>query len=283
MEKYALVRSTLQTHETMANTTFKRSPLATRLELERAHAQDYVLRTLGGNISPSEQRQIGLPWSLAGVRRALGSTGGTVAATRDVLSGRGRLSGQTAGGTHHAKRARGAGFCVFNDLAVAAWVAIREFGVASVLVLDFDVHQGDGSAEIFGGDESVFTVSVHGEGNYPFEKERSDWDVGLGDGAGDLDMLEAVERILNGAFKKGDFGLVLLQMGVDMLGDDALGRLKCTRSGLSRRNMLVFRAVLESGIPGVITMGGGYSRPIESSVEAHCDVYIDAVRALGMW
>lgn len=283
MEKYALVRAKLEQNSTMANTTFKPAPLATRIELEQVHSRDYITRTLHGKLSRSEQRAIGLPWSLAGVRRALGSTGGTAAATREVLTNGGRLCGQTAGGTHHAKRGSGAGFCVFNDIGVAAMVGLREFGVGRVLVLDFDVHQGDGTARLFEGDERVFTISVHGEGNYPFEKASSDVDVGLGDEAGDAEMLSAVDGALEQGFGEGQFGLVMLQMGVDMLADDTLGRLRCSRAGLSRRNMKVFRAVLQSGVPGVVTMGGGYSRPIGKSVEAHCDVFVDAVHALAKW
>lgn len=283
MQKYEMVRKQLQANPTMSNTTFKPAPLAKRVDLELVHSSEYISSVLKGTLSASEERAVGFPWSLAGVRRALGSTGGTVAAAREVLADKGhaRLCGQTAGGTHHARRGSGAGFCVFNDMAVAACVALRDFDVQRVLFLDLDVHQGDGSAEIFSNDERVYTVSVHGEGNYPFEKEKSNIDVGLPDGAGDEQLLDTVRQVVPRALEQSRPGLIMLQMGVDMLGDDSLGRLSLTRDGLSLRNREVYRMVLEAGIPGVITMGGGYSRPtIDASVAAHCDVYVDAVLAL---
>lgn len=199
-----------------------------------------------------------------------------MAAMKTVLAG-GRMAGQIAGGTHHAKRHAGGGFCVFNDLAVAACVALRE-GVDKVLILDFDVHQGDGTAHIFQHQPRVRTVSVHAQNNYPFEKETSDVDIGLADGIGDDEYLAVVRGVMAKEAAWGD--VVLVQMGVDALSFDTLGRLNLTRAGLSQRNTIVYDALLRRNVPTVITMGGGYANPIERSVEAHADVYIDAVRAM---
>ena len=210
------------------------------------------------------------------MRRALGSTGGTVAAMREVLNGA-RMAGQIAGGTHHARRESGAGFCVFNDMAVGTYEALR-CGIGNVVLLDFDVHQGEGSAAIFKDEGRVKTVSFHADGNYPFEKEVSDVDVGFEDGVGDDEYLEKVAEVVPEVLK--DAEIVVLQMGVDGLVDDSLGRLSLSREGLSRRNRYVYEEVLRRGIPSVVTMGGGYAKPIEKSIEAHCDVYRDAVKCL---
>lgn len=201
-----------------------------------------------------------------------------MAAVRGVMNGDGQLTGHLAGGTHHAKKGGGAGFCVFNDLAVGVMVARREFGVKRICVMDLDVHQGDGSAEILGGVDGVATVSVHCQENWPWKKEKSWIDIGLEEGIEDERYLEVVERTL----KKvgGGWDLVMMQMGVDGLKEDKLGRWKLSRDGLRRRNEMVYKWVLEMGSRGVVTMGGGYAEPIEESVQAHADVYVDAVRAV---
>lgn len=280
MEKYTLVRQALLAHPLMSTSRFLPAPLATRQQLELAHTSSYVMSFLKGTLSDKHIREIGFPWSIACVRRALGSTGATVAAVRLALHTRSsKLTAHLAGGTHHAHRDGGAGFCVFNDLAVAAMVARREFGVRKICVLDFDVHQGDGTADIFEGDNGVMTVSVHCEGNYPFEKKRSDLDVGLEDWVGDERYLDAVQGVLTEV--GNGWELVLLQMGVDSLASDRLGRGSVSREGLSRRNRMVYQWLLEGGANvGIVTMGGGYGKEIGKTVEAHCDVYLDAVRAV---
>lgn len=264
----------------MSTSRFQPAPLATRQQLELAHSSSYVTSFLKGTLSDRVMRGIGFPWSTACVRRALGSTGATIAALRlALITQSSKLTAHLAGGTHHARRDGGAGFCVFNDLAVAAMVARREFGVRKICVLDFDVHQGDGTAEIFEGDDGVMTVSVHCEANYPFEKKRSDLDVGLEDWVGDERYLDAVDNVL--AKVGGGWELVLLQMGVDFLANDRLGRANVSREGLSRRNRMVYQWLLKGGANvGIVTMGGGYGKEIEKTVDAHCDVYLDAVRAV---
>lgn len=280
MHKYRLVRTRLQQDPRMRNCEFHHAPLATRQELERAHSASYVQRVLKGTLTDAETRAIGLPWSLAGVQRALGSTGGTIAAARAVCNGA-KLAAQTAGGTHHARRDSGAGFCVFNDLAVATEVIRNEEGIGRVLILDLDVHQGEGTADIFGKVENVFCVSLHGRLNYPFEKVAGDLDVGFEDGVKDEEYLRVMEEVVPRVLDRYKPEFVLLQMGVDTLEQDGLGRLSLSREGLKERNRMVYKELLNRKIPGVITMGGGYSKPdIEVSVEAHCDTYTDIVWAL---
>lgn len=283
MDKYEQVRTALERDPKMSDCYFKVSPLATLDDLELAHSSDYVCRFLDGRLTAKESREVGFPWSVAGSQRALASTGGTVAAAVEVVrSPHLRMTGQIAGGTHHARRERGAGFCVFNDLAVAACVVMRDFpAVQTVLILDFDVHQGEGTAAIFQDDPRVITFSMHAANNYPFQKERSTYDIALPDGTGDEEYLRLVRSYVPGILERHRPQLVLLQMGVDSLEADGLGRLSLSRSGLSTRNRDVYDAVLRAGIPAVVTMGGGYSRPnILDSIHAHEDVYRDAMLAL---
>lgn len=280
MHKYALIRHQLQQHPLFTACKFTPAPLAKRTELELAHSTRYVTSFVKGSLSGWEVREIGFPWSLAGVQRALGSTGGTVAAVRHVMEGEDVLAGHLAGGTHHAKRNGGGGFCVFNDLAVGCMVARREFGVRRVCVVDLDVHQGDGTAEILGNVEGVETVSVHCEANYPFDKVAGGVDVGLEEQVRDERYLDVVGGVLDKL--GGGWELVLLQMGVDGLEADRLGRWSLSREGLRKRNQLVYQWALATGGKTVVTMGGGYAEPIEESVQAHCDVYVDAVDAVAV-
>jgi acetoin utilization deacetylase AcuC-like enzyme len=219
---------------------------------------------LEGKLSKEEIRAIGLPCTPAAVIRARASTGGTVAAARDLLKHPHlRVCGQIAGGTHHAFFDRGGGFCVFNDIAVAARVALRDFAdsVRKVLIVDLDTHQGDGTAAIFANDTRVITLSIHGANNYPAEKMKGDYDVGLGDGTGDAVYLSTLRTYIPRLLDRHRPDLVFYQAGVDALEQDALGRLSLTRAGLSARNGIVYRACIERAVPCVVTMGGGYARP----------------------
>ena len=202
--------------------------------------------------------------------RTLASVGSTVAAAHDALRvGRG---GGLAGGTHHAFRAEGSGFCVFNDIAVAIAALQAEGLIRRAAVLDLDVHQGDGTAKIFEEDSEVLTISVHGRNNFPFRKQISRIDIDLPDGAGDEEFLGAVARVVPKAL---DFqpDVVFFQSGVDGLGSDKLGRLRLTHNGLRRRDEIVFSALHRADIPCVVTLGGGYSEPIELTVEAHANTF----------
>ncbi len=215
-------------------------------------------------------RRIGLPWSEMLVQRAFASVGGTISAARLALElGWGCTLG---GGTHHALRAAGAGFCVFNDIAVAIHV-LRSGGlIRRAAVIDLDVHQGDGTAEIFENDPDVFTLSIHCESNFPFRKKQSRLDVALPDGVEDDEYLRRLDEVLPAIFAfRPD--IIFYQSGVDPLASDVLGRLSLTPHGLMERDRMVMRAARSYGAPFVLTSGGGYSRPIELSAEAHANTY----------
>lgn len=251
---------------------FEPAPLASRESVELAHDPAYVKSILEGTADPRIMRRIGFPWSEALVRRSLASVGGTLAAAADALAG--GFGGNLAGGTHHASYAEGSGFCVFNDLAIA----IRNCGRRAA-VIDLDVHQGDGTASIFQNDETVFTVSLHGENNFPFRKQRSRVDIALRDGTGDAEYLERVAEALSAV---AEFGpeIAFYQSGVDALAGDRLGRLGLSMQGLAARDRTVFEFARRHGLPIVVTLGGGYAEPIERTVEAHANTFRAARSAL---
>ena len=246
------------------------APLAAPEDLKIAHDSGYVDAVLDGSLDPRIMRRIGFPWSPELVTRSLASVGGTLAAARDAMSI--GFGGNLAGGTHHAFRSEGSGFCVFNDLAVAILVLRREGLARRAAVLDLDVHQGDGTASIFENDPDVLTISIHGENNFPFRKQRSRIDIGLPDGTGDEEYLDHVCGVLPQvvAFRPD---LVLYQAGVDALAGDRLGRLALSMEGLMQRDKLVFEAVSAATLPIVVTMGGGYAEPIRRTAEAHAQTY----------
>jgi acetoin utilization deacetylase AcuC-like enzyme len=235
-----------------------------------AHDPDYVKNFTDGTLAPAAIRRIGLPWSQVLVQRAFASVGGTISASLDAIQhGWGATLG---GGTHHAFRAEGAGFCVFNDIAVSIQLLRQRKLIQRAAVIDLDVHQGDGTAEIFQDDPDVFTLSMHCESNFPFRKKQSRLDVALADGMEDSEYLHKLEEVLPAIFAfKPD--IIFYQSGVDPLASDVLGRLSLTHQGLIERDRRVFEAVRGFGAPFVLTSGGGYSKPIELSAEAHANTY----------
>lgn len=239
--------------------------------LERVHDPLYVRAVLAGTLSPEAQRRLGFPWSPALLRRSLASVGGTLSATFEALE-HGQAS-NLAGGTHHAYRDFGSGYCVFNDLAVAAVAALESGRVRRVLIFDVDVHQGDGTAAIFAGNERVFTCSLHGERNFPARKQHSDLDVPLPDGTGDGEYLAALEGAWKASLERARPELVLIQGGVDALAQDRLGRLALSHAGLAERDRFLVSSARAAGLPQVWTLGGGYGEPIEASLEAHLGTY----------
>jgi len=272
LAKYGKLRTELRHDE-----SFDLQP-ATRAEpadILQVHSAEYVERFLEGTLAPTVMRRIGFPWSKELVDRTLASVGGTLSATKVALE-RG-FAGTLAGGTHHAYRQEGSGFCVFNDIAVALQWARAHAGIERALIIDLDVHQGDGTAAIFQGDPGVFTLSLHGERNFPFRKQQSVVDVPLPDGTGDEAYLAALHAVLLHA---RDFRpeIVFFQAGVDTLETDRLGRLSLTREGLARRESCVYEFVSELGVPLVQTLGGGYSDPIELTVDAHAQSFRIAAR-----
>jgi len=284
MAKYRMVREKLQLEAAQGalHVQFEPSPLATKEDLVTCHTDDYVSRYLNNQFTEKENRRVGFPWSEASVRRSLSSTGGTIVAARAVLNRPDvRFAGHIAGGTHHAFADRGEGFCVFNDIAVAANVILRDFHlVQRILIIDLDVHQGNGSAVLFHGDPRVFTFSMHCAGNYFSKKEASDCDVEIPTGAGDDEYLDILRNTLPKLFEAQRPQLTFFQAGVDGHESDAFGRLKLSRKGLQKRNRMTYEAALAHDSPLVVTMGGGYPRDlnVESEafldvVEAHADVY----------
>lgn len=235
-----------------------------------AHDSDYVKNFTAGTLAPAAIRRIGLPWSQVLVQRAFASVGGTISASFDAMQhGWGATLG---GGTHHAFRSEGAGFCVFNDIAVSIQLLRQRKLIQRAAVIDLDVHQGDGTAEIFQDDPAVFTLSMHCESNFPFRKKHSRLDVPLADGMEDTEYLHRLEEVLPAIFAfKPD--IIFYQSGVDPLASDVLGRLSLTPQGLMERDRRVFEAVRSFGAPFVLTSGGGYSKPIQLSAEAHANTY----------
>jgi acetoin utilization deacetylase AcuC-like enzyme len=265
--KYRMVREILAAGGLF---DFAAAPAAPLEIIELAHDPEYVRRFASGTLGAQAMRRIGFPWSEGLVQRTLASVGATLQACQDALDT--GWGGTLAGGTHHAFRGEGSGFCVFNDIAVA----IRRFSRRSA-VIDLDVHQGDGTAQIFETDPEVFTLSIHGERNFPFRKQLSKLDVGLADGTGDEEYLRVLEESLPKVFAFGP-RLIFYQSGVDSLGGDTLGRLNLTIEGLARRDRMVLTACREAGCPVVITLGGGYSNPIDRTAEAHAQTFASAAR-----
>lgn len=247
-------------------------------DLLRVHSPEYVEQFLAGTLPPGAMRRIGFPWSKELVQRTLASVGGTLQATAEALAL--GFSGTLAGGTHHAYRQEGSGFCVFNDIAVAIEWAKAKRRVKRALIVDLDVHQGDGTAAIFHGNPDVFTLSLHGERNFPFRKQQSVIDVPLPDGTGDEAYMKALRPVLEQACGFGP-DIVFFQAGVDALGSDRLGRLSLTREGLALRDALVCEFVSDLEVPLVQTLGGGYSDPIELTVDAHAQSFRIAARYFG--
>lgn len=277
IRKYRMLRERLISQEILSVAELFEAPLVERSRLVAVHDPSYVEAVFSGALDRRAVGRMGFPWSEGLVRRSCASVGGTLAAARAALED--GISGTLAGGTHHALRDAGAGYCVFNDLAVAARALIDDGLVERVLVLDLDVHQGDGTAAIFAGDERVFTCSVHGARNFPARKAESDLDIPLPDDTGDGAYLEAVEQALEASLARSNPDILLYQAGVDPLVDDRLGRLAVSSGALFERDRLVLERSYADGLPVALTMGGGYADPIELTVEAHVGTY-RAVRAL---
>jgi acetoin utilization deacetylase AcuC-like enzyme len=236
-------------------------------EILRAHERDYLRRVVDGTLTQKEMRRIGFPWSERMVERSRRASGGTVGACLAALED--GFAANLAGGTHHAFAGRGEGYCVFNDSAIAARAVQAEGLVERVVVVDTDVHGGNGTAAILRGDPSVFTFSIHGAGNFPFRKEESDLDVALPDGADDGEFLVALERGLERALDTSEAQLAIYLAGADPYEGDRLGRLSVTKDGLTERDRLVLESCRERGVPVAVTMAGGYARDVKDTVEIH--------------
>jgi acetoin utilization deacetylase AcuC-like enzyme len=266
--KYGLLRRRLEAHAVAgAGLEFVEPHAATDEELLRVHDRGYVGRVFAGTLSADEQRRIGFPWSVALVERSLRSTGAAVDAAAAALDD--GVAASLAGGTHHAGADWGEGFCVFNDVAVAAREMQARGLVRRVLILDCDVHQGNGTASIFAGDPDVFTMSIHGGRNFPLRKVAGSLDVPLADGTGDADYLAALAAALDESFSRSRPQLVLYIAGADPFEGDRLGRLRLTKHGLLARDRMVLAAARAGAAPVAIVCGGGYCEDLESIVDIH--------------
>ena len=248
-----------------------------------AHDAHYVQAVVAGTLGAAEQRAIGLPWSDTMVERSRRSVGATIAAARAAL--REGVAANLAGGTHHAAAARGSGYCVFNDVAVTTRLLQSERSLR-VAVVDLDVHQGDGTAAIFAGDASVFTLSLHGEMNFPFRKAQSDLDVALADGCGDADYLAALRdalAVLAGEHARAPFDLAFYLAGADPHEGDRLGRLKLSADGLLARDRIVLDALARHRIPVALAMAGGYGKDLEVTVAIQAATLRAAIAAWRAW
>ncbi|MFL5310263.1 MAG: histone deacetylase [Myxococcales bacterium] len=279
MPKYRLLRDRLLADGTLREADFTASEPVDLDALLLVHDGAYVEAVVGGGLSDAEVRRLGLSWSEQLVLRSRTSVAGTVAAAREALCN--GIGGNLAGGTHHAFADHGEGYCVFNDHAVAFRLLQLEGRVDRAVIVDLDVHQGNGTARIFAGDDSVFTFSMHGARNFPFRKQRSSLDVELRDGCEDAEYLALLAHHLPSALDAARADILFYQGGVDPLAEDTLGRLRLTHAGLRARDRMVLTAARDRGIPVVLTLGGGYARPIEASVDAHCGTYREAGAVFG--
>ncbi|MGY8524242.1 histone deacetylase family protein [Paracidovorax citrulli] len=265
MRKYSMLRDAVA--QTVAGAELVEAPRADDAMLLLAHDAAYVAQVSAGQLDPARQREIGFPWSEAMVERSRRSAGATVEACRTAL--RDGIAANLAGGTHHAYADKGGGFCVFNDAAIAARVLQRDGLVRRVAIIDLDVHQGNGTASILVSDPTVFTLSLHGEKNYPFRKEASDLDVGLPDGCSDDEYLAALQGALDTMLGRFAPDLAIYLAGADPHEGDRLGRLKLTLDGLARRDDIVFGTLAQHRIPVAVAMAGGYGNRIEDTVAVH--------------
>lgn len=267
MEKYARLRQALLASSEFSAADFQVPPAASDEELARAHDPDYIARVVDGRLDEKAQKAIGFPWSAQMVERSRRSAGATLAACRAAL--RDGVAANLAGGTHHAFADHGEGFCVFNDAAVAARAMQAEGRADRVLIVDCDVHQGNGTAAILRGDERSFTFSIHGARNYPFAKENSDLDIELPDRCGDQAYLLQLRHGLDTALDLARPDLVIYLAGADPYHDDRLGRLALTFDGLRERDRMVLTGCHERELPVAIAMAGGYARNIDDTVVIH--------------
>ena len=271
MEKYALLPIQLK-HEGIAaeENFFSPQPVSRELILT-VHTREYLDKLESQSLSKAEIRRTGFPLSQALVDREKNIMGGSVEAVDHALIY--GVSGNAAGGTHHAFRDFGEGFCLLNDVALATEYAKRKYGFKKFLVIDLDVHQGNGTAKIFENDPHVYTFSMHGAKNFPMHKEKSDLDVALPDGMGDAAYLRQLHEHLDRLFDEAQPELVFYVSGVDVLKTDKLGRLGLTLAGCKTRDEMVFGAAYQRGIPVVFSLGGGYSPRIADIIDAHANTF----------
>ena len=269
MDKYRRLKERVR--EELPDVRLVEPEAATSGQLALAHAPEYIDKVVGGRLDAAELRAIGFPWSPAMVERSRRSAGATIGACRAAtVDG---IAVNLAGGTHHAQRARGAGYCVFNDAAIAARVIQSDLAATRrqtrVAIVDLDVHQGDGTAQILAGDTSVFTLSLHGASNFPFRKQVSDLDIALPDGTADATYLTALDTALQEMQRRFEPQFIIYLAGADAHEDDRLGKLALTQDGMAARARRVLDLAELLDVPIAIAMAGGYGRDIETTVAIH--------------
>ena len=265
MEKYSRLRDLVGK---LSDIELVEAPPATDTQILYAHDPSYLIKVIEGKLSAQEQKEIGFPWSEKMVERSRRSAGATVAATKAALQE--GIATNLAGGTHHAYRDTGSGFCVFNDSAIAARTLQKEINPSlKIAVIDLDVHQGNGTASILKHDDSIFTLSMHGENNFPFQKEESDLDLGLADGCNDETYLHSLSKCLDQLDSRFKANCLIFLAGADPHEGDRLGRLQLSTEGMRLRDEAVFRYALDRQIPIAFSMAGGYGKEIESTVDIH--------------
>lgn len=271
MLKYDLLPEQLLYEGTVAQANFFEPGKLTDHQIESVHAGTYWRKLRSLELSPAEARRTGFPLSALLVEREVNIAAGTLQCA--LFARQHGIAINIAGGTHHAFTDRGEGFCLLNDMAIAAANLLSEGLASRILFVDLDVHQGNGSAAIFTDNPQVFTFSMHGEKNYPFHKEQSDLDIALPDGTGDRFYLEALSINLNHLVESFEPDFIFYQAGVDVLATDKLGKLSMSQNGCRARDRIVLDLCYRNAIPVVITMGGGYSEKVSDIVEAHANTF----------
>ncbi len=267
--KYKRLRDRLERRAEELGLAFLVPEAATDAQLRLVHTESYIRSVIEGTLDARQIRRIGLPWSVELVERSRRSVGATIAASREAL--RSGIAVSLAGGTHHAFADHGEGFCVFNDIAVAAALLQSEGLAQQIAIVDADVHQGNGTAAIFHEDPTVYTLSIHGEKNFPFRKFSGDLDIGLPDGISDTAYLTEFRKALNAAFDEVDPGFVFYLAGADPHQNDRMGRLSLSIRGLADRDRMMFDLCLKQRLPVTVVLAGGYGRNLEDTVTIHAE------------
>ncbi len=275
MSKYPLLKSLLLAEGTIApGDILQPDPLDTAT-LELVHTREYLWKLATSSLSAAETRRLGLPWSDALWRRSRMACAGTLLAARTALDE--GLAANLAGGTHHAFADHGEGFCVINDVAIAVAQLRADRAIRRAVIIDLDVHQGNGTAAIFESSEEIFTFSMHGERNYPLIKMRSNLDVPLRDGAGDAEYLEELQRHLPAVLERSAPDIAFYLAGVDVAAGDRYGKLALTEAGIRQRERFVIDAVRRRGVPLVVVLAGGYAATRARTAQLHANVFREAV------
>ena len=271
-DRYEMTKNYLDEQEIMIN--FQKPKLARFEDILLGHQEKFVTSFMNGLLTEKEKRRIGLqPWNEHIVNRTRYILGGSIGAMQSAIK-RKSIAGNMAGGTHHAHFSYGSGYCIFNDLAICAIKSIKDYkDINNVLIIDLDVHQGDGTASILKNYKNIFTFSMHCENNFPLKKKKSDLDISLKKGMKDNQYLDILQKNIE-ILKKMKLDLILFQAGVDILCEDSLGYLEISRKGIKSRNKIVLEFAKEKNLPLIVFMGGGYSKPIKHSVDSFVDLFI---------